>query len=144
VRIESGEAIRDYLEDHYGFRECILQDVAWRRFGTVLDLVFDFIWASDGVVRQDLDKPQLVRIRLHVVQELHVVNALNDAQVLRPEDLTWGLSEVARVDLIDDPAVLARYQALPLAWHHIRCSWEGSRQLDIVFSYMEVDPADFD
>lgn len=139
MTFESSEAINDYLRTHEEFGECILEDVVWRHFGTVVDFVFDYIWSDNGTVRTDLDQRKDLRtLTFSNVQELHVRNALGEDMCLHPEDLDWGLSEVSSVRLVNDEAVLTPYQTLPLPFHHLRCAWEGtdSRRIDIVFSTM--------
>ena len=136
---ESSEAIKAYLKQHHDFGECILQDIRWRHFGTVIDLVFDYIWTDAGAVRPEYKPPTLKTISLHGVQELHVHNALNEYMSLHPDELDWGLSEVSSVRLIDDELLLAPYSTLPLPLHHLRLNWEDERRIEAVFGTMEVE-----
>ena len=77
MTFESSEAINEYLRTHAQFGECILEDVVWRHFGTVVDFVFDYIWSDDGTVRMD-ERKDLRTLTFSNVQELHVRNALGD------------------------------------------------------------------
>lgn len=136
--LEASDSMRAYLRHHNDFGECVLEEVRWEHFGTVIVLVFDYVWDDDGAIRASLNVPLLKTLRFHNVQELHVLNALSEHLSLHPSEVNWGLSEVAAVQLVDDPEVLARYQSLPIPLHHLRCSWEGERHIDIVFSTLEV------
>lgn len=136
---ESSEAIEAYLKQHHDFGECILEDVRWRHFGTVIDLVFDYIWTAAGTVRPEYMPPALKTISLHGVQELHIHNSLSEYMSLHPNELNWGLSEVSSVRVINNEQLLARYRSLPLPLHHLRLNWEGERRIDAVFGTMEVE-----
>lgn len=137
MMLETSAAMIAYLNRHRDFEECVLEEVRWRHFGTVIDLVFDYIWTDEGAVRPEYIPPTSKTIRLHGVQELHVYNALSEYMTLHPEELSWGLSEVSSVRLVDDQQVLAAYRFLALPLHHLRCNWEGERRIDVVFVTME-------
>lgn len=136
---ESHELMAGYLRENRNFEECLLVDVRWRHFGTVIELVFDYTWTSDGCVRGEYAPADLRTLVLRNVQELHVCNALNEYMSLHPEELNWGLSEVASVRVLDEHRFLSKYQSLPVPFHHLRCSWEGDRTVDVVFSTLEVE-----
>ena len=135
--LESSEGIEHYLLEHRNFEECILQSVQWHHFGTVIDLVFDYIWDVDGSIKPG-NAPEVKTLRFRNVQELHVCNALNESMVLSPGDLTWGLSEVASVERVIDETEVAKYKHLPIPIYHLRCRWEGARQIDVIFGTLEV------
>ncbi len=135
---ESKELIAEYLLENRSFEECLLVDVRWKHFGTVIELVFNYIWHSDGSVLPEYAPIDLRILVLRNVQELHLWNALNEHMTLHPDKLNWGLSEVASVRLVEDEVVLSTYQALSVPFHHLRCNWETNRQIDVVFSTLEV------
>ena len=135
---ESREAMIDYLREQRNFQECLLMAIIWGHFGTVIELVFDYTWASDGSLRPEYASADVRTLVLRNVQELHVSNALNEHMILHPEQLDWGLSEVSSVRLCDDQRFLTRYQSLAIPFHHLQCAWEGERQVDIVFSPLEA------
>lgn len=135
---ESQEMIAEYLRENRSFEECLLVDLRWRHFGTVIELVFDFTWTGDGSVRSEYLPPDLKTLALRNVQELHVHNALSEHMSLHPEELNWGLSEVAAVRLLEHDEFLSKYGTLPVSLHHLRCSWDGGRRIDVVFSTLEV------
>src|SRR5829696_2809705 len=131
MNLESAEAIVAYLKDRNSFEECILHSVEWQHFGTVIDLVIEY-WGSESFTIRPPGVPsKRVTLRLHVVQELHLLNALNDAMSLRPDQLNWGLSEMALIQLVEDSPELRRYASLPVSLHHLQCVWDSGRQLDV-------------
>lgn len=134
----STEEMMKSLASVRNFQECILEDVRWRHFGTIVEFVFNYIWADDGSVRSELLAPARKSIVFHNLQELHIVNGLNSYQSLHPVELNWGISEVASVRVIEDEALVGRYSNLPIAVHHIRCSWEVARRIDVVCASIEI------
>jgi hypothetical protein len=130
--------ISDYLKQHRLFAECIVEDVLWQHYGTIIDIVIQYIWLDDGTVRPAYLPRVSKTLRFHVVQELRLVNGLNVHTSLRPDAINWGLSEVAAVRLLDDEGLLNKYRHLPISAHHIALLWEGTRRIDIVFSTLEI------
>jgi hypothetical protein len=144
VILVSSEDIAAYLADHHNLQECILEEVRWRHFGTVLALVFDYIWTADGSVRPEYSSKDLICLSLRNVQEYHLFNGMSEYMSLHPEELNWGLSEVSSVRLVHEEFTLARYRSLPIPLHHLRCEWEGPRQIDVVFSTVEITKVSID
>ncbi len=136
--LESAAAICSYLEQQRHFAQCILEDLCWRHYGTVLELVFDYIWTDEGDVRPEYAGKNIKTMVLRNVQELHMWNALNEHMTLHPDDLNWGLSEVAAVRLIEDDTLLANYAKLSVPFHHLGLRWEGDRRVDVIFGTMET------
>jgi hypothetical protein len=148
--VSSKAEIGRLLKGHYGFGECVLEDVRWKHQGTTLDLVFNYIWldstdtltdsgqVSSGEIRADLGRPELRILRFHIVQEYHVHNDLNDLACENVYELGEGFSEVAAVRLEDDPVYIAKYQSLARPFHHVTCWWEAGRRIDVVFSELQV------
>jgi hypothetical protein len=141
MMLESAELITDYLNRYRRFEDRLLQDVRWRLYGTVIELEFDYVWSDNGAIRSEYEQPNLKVLALHNVQEFHLWNGLTEHMSLHPEDLNWGLSEVASVRVVDDPVVLGKYQHVAVPLHHLRCAWEGERRIDIVFATLEVHSA---
>lgn len=138
MMLESAERIAAYLKSRHSFEECVLRSLEWQHYGTVIDLVIEYWWAEGFTMRPAGVPPELVTLRLHVVQELHLQNALTDATSLRPDELNWGLSEMASLQLVGDSPGVLKYASLPVSLHHLQCVWDSGRQLDIVFSVLEV------
>lgn len=136
--LESKEQIVHFLEQHHDFAECVLDEVCWHHHGTIIDLVFEYIWTDEASVRPAHLPSVQKTLRFHVVQEFHVCNGLTVDTSLRPDALNWGLSEVAVVRLLDEETFLVPYSRLPVPVHHLRCLWEGERKIDLVFSTLEV------
>lgn len=138
MSLHTADEIAAVLEDHHSFGECILEDVRWRDYGITLDLVFNYIWDNGDRVRDNLDQPLLKTVTFHGVREFHVRNELNEAMLLSPERINWGIGEIAVMRIADDPHFLARYGGLPVPTHHVVCQWESERRVDVVFTSMEV------
>lgn len=135
--MESAIQISGWLEEHHNLEECVLEDVRWQRYGTVIDLAFDYIWSNDLIVRSE-DTCVTKTLRFHVVQEFVLFNGLTADTSLRPAALNWGISEVAIVQLVRDSQRLEKYGGLPVPVHHLVCLWEGERRIDVVFSVLEI------
>jgi hypothetical protein len=90
------------LRRHRNLEECLLEDVRWRRYGSEIHLVFNSVWDESGELRaRILEEPRHVEIRGLGVHELELVNNLSRGMVENPEQLNWGLAEVAVVRLED-------------------------------------------
>lgn len=127
--------MRELLEKHRSFEECLLREVRTARFGTAVVLRFDYIWDDDdpdgGLVADD---PRVVRLRLELVREVRLVTALPAGVLAEPERADWGLTEVALVRLEDSSELLAAHRErsdAPL--HHLVVEWESDRRLDLIF-----------
>jgi hypothetical protein len=139
MNYESREAISEYLKEHRHFEECILHDVRWEHYGTVIALDFDYIWTTTGEARPEYGREQHRDLTLHNVQEFAINNAMTEYMALHPAEINWGFSEVAAVRVVEDSAMLRKYHRLPIPLHHLRCQWEGARRIDVVFSTLEAD-----
>jgi hypothetical protein len=153
MKITPSVEIREVLFNHYHFGECALTKVVWMAYGTVLEFVFDYIYQdSEGFqidsrgnpttrepkIRPDLDQPLIKTLRFHSVQEFHVYNRLNDAQLDNPDQINWGFGEVSAVTLEDSSQFLANYRHQSSTFHHVAVTWEGDRRIDVVFAKLEV------
>lgn len=144
MMLRTEESIRRFLQQHHEFGECVLLDIRWHHFGTVLDLVFDYAWDDiragerQSRIRADVNTPLLKTIRCHLVEELHLKNGLTPAMMESPRSIAWGFSEVAAVRLENDERFLSPYRSALVPFHHLACLWEEERRIDLVFSWMEV------
>jgi hypothetical protein len=76
--------------------ESLLVETALTHHGYGVRLAFNLTWASEGVLRPDLDsREQRLTIEMHGVQRLHMEGGLTQAMLDHPENINWGLSEVA-------------------------------------------------
>lgn len=130
--------MKDLLARYHNFGECILLDVRWKQRGFSLELVFDYIWKGEDVVRDNLDVEERVVIRFSAVQEFHASHEWNDYILSEPEIINWGSAEVAQVRLEDSEPLLGKYRSRPMPFHHVSIRWESERRIDIVFSELEI------
>lgn len=80
------------------FEECLLHEVRSNHWFYSVDLVFNYVWDSDGAIRKDFTRhPLLVTLRLSGLEEFHLIGALTSGMKQSPERIDWGLSEVALV-----------------------------------------------
>ena len=144
----------ELIYNHHQFQECVLTEIKWRNWGLGLDLVFNYIWPDcDGFFiderghkrvklvtpRSDLDTPLFKTLSCQLVQEFSVHNYLNDQVINHPDEVDWGFSEIALVDIPDDNAFLSKYRHHRIAFHHVRVLWEGDRRIDIVCKDLAIE-----
>lgn len=135
------EEISNTLEKLNYLSECIIQDIRWLNFGLAIEFDFNYVWDSQGKIRDNLEESLIVSVRFVFVQEFNFRGGLNDSILLNPDYVNWGLNEIAAVKLVDDKARLATYSLYPVPFHLAVITWEGigdKRQIDIVFSEFEV------
>lgn len=130
---------RELLKRFRQFQECVLLEVRWLHEGVHLEFIFDYIWTPEGKIRSNLTQVLAIRLRLELVQEFHVRNALNDVMCAEPEQINWGLSEVDVVRLEDHADLLQLYAELPRKFHHLAMIFGGGRRFDVVFSNLTID-----
>ncbi|RMI42781.1 hypothetical protein EBN88_08620 [Streptomyces triticirhizae] len=112
------------LSEWSSFEECLLHDVRPVHFGFGVRMDINHVWGPDGQVRPDaLERPVLVRLFLMGVQRLEFTGALNHAQLADPEQLDWGLTEIAVVRRFDVPDLVG-----------LAVEWESERQLRVCFA----------
>lgn len=140
MKRQTHREIATALERLHNLAECLLQDLRLIAFGSAIELSFKYIWTADGRVHRDLDAfDEVVYLRLHLVHEMALHGALTEAQLLHPDQINWGLQEVAVVRLASADAEGGRFAHIPFPVHHLEVLWEGERRLDFYFSYLEVD-----
>jgi hypothetical protein len=104
-----------------------------------VDLCFDYIHGQDGgLVWAGGGSPTAVRVRLRLVEQLHLRNGLNRAQLMNPENLNWGFSEIALLRLSDEVDGATGVQSEAASFHRLECLWETDRRLDVLFGSMEI------
>lgn len=125
----------------------MLHDVLWQDYGTTLGFVFELAWDAEGhLIAERPADLRTILVTLFQVQELHLRNSLNDTVLTQPEEIGWGLSEVAWADLENDANRLAPYANRPSAFNHLVFRWEGERsgenprRIDVIFSSIEIQP----
>ncbi len=146
-------AIRELFFAHYEFADCVLTRVSWERFGSEVNLEFNYIYSdAEGFYldskghpmmkqhhrRSDLNEPLLKTLQCQAVQEFHVHNCLNDSQLNNPGAIDWGFCEVQCARIQDDSLFLSKYRNNALPFHHVVFTFSGDRRIDIVLNAIRV------
>ncbi|PWN03039.1 hypothetical protein DJ010_11770 [Nocardioides silvaticus] len=101
--------------------ESLLVEMALTHHGYGVRLGFNLTWASEGVLRPDLDsREQRLTIEMRGVQRLHMEGGLSQRMLDYPEAINWGLSEVSL--LRAEPCA---------AGLQLQVLWEGERRIVI-------------
>jgi len=125
--------IEQLLEKHNRFEECVIESLSFKHFGTVFEVVLDYIWDDSGKnIRNNLNEPNLVYLQFAPVQKVILSNALNNAMLEHPEELTWGLNEISYLALEENS-----HNEYP-GFHTMRFYWESDRYLKITFATLNV------
>ncbi len=130
--------MNDLLTHYNQFQECLLLDIRWLRYGFTLELVFDYIWQAPGILRPNLDAEERVLVTLQAVQEMHIVNDWADENLERPEDIPWGVSEIAIMYVEHNSPLIAKYQTPLPQYHHLILAWESDRRIEIVCGEIHI------
>ena len=121
----SAEAIDAVLRSLGFLGESLLGDVRWRRYGYSVELIFNYVWDRGGRIRPDVEgTPWLVTISCEGVERLTVKGGLSDAMKREPNQIGWGLSEVAVVRA--EPCSVL--DGIGVA---VTASWESDRELRV-------------
>ena len=134
MRTSDSKDIERFLIEHRGFAECIIEKFLLTDYGTTFEVAINYIWDAVGKVRSKIDESQVILLRFRSVQELHINNALTQQMLRHPQEIDWGLNEIARLVLVSD-TVDAGAEHLSL---HLAFIWEGDRRIDVIFSELEV------
>lgn len=113
------------------FDQCLLREVRLVRFGTELELEFEYIWddhRADGVLLAE-PFPRVV-IRLEVVDSVDMRLELPPGLLEDPNEVNWGLSEVAMVRVEKLPHEDRR--------HRLEVRWETDRRITATFRRMRI------
>jgi hypothetical protein len=112
--------------------EWLLHDVRWIQFGFAIEILFNNVFDESGVVREDaLGRPHLTAIRLSGVQTFSVSNNLSTAMLDEPDQIDWGLSEVARVQAEE-------FQLPDRLGVRLEILWDGPRRVEAVAAAIEI------
>lgn len=98
LRVDDAANLEVELGRWHHLDECLLLGLSLTHFGYSVRLDFNHIWASERRIRPDLsEREERVHIELHAVQRLHLEGGLSHQMISHPEQINWGLSEVATV-----------------------------------------------
>jgi hypothetical protein len=137
MRTSDGGDIARILDGYHGLSECVIESVLLKDYGTTVEIGFDYIWDDEGNVRKDLDRVKELTLRFRIVQVFHMENALNASMSRHPENINWGLNEVALVRVVSDDSLPA-YAALSVPFNRVDLLWEDERRITLIFSELEV------
>jgi hypothetical protein len=117
MKVDTAEGINRWLEQSRALSEALMKELCLLNYGYSVHVEFSVIIDAEGRV---LDDPLDVGFDLDGVQRLTLEGGLTARMLERPEEIGWGLSEVAlvRVAPSDDGV---RFEAL----------WEGERRIEI-------------
>ena len=134
MRISEFKDIEKFLTEHHVFGECIIEEFRLIEYGTTFEVAINYIWDVTGELRPNIDVPEIIVLRLRSVQELHINNALTQEMLRHPEDINWGLNEIAGIKLVSDTVEADSEHS----FIHLAFVWEGDRRIDVIFSQFEV------
>jgi hypothetical protein len=117
MKVDTAEGISRWLEHSGALSEALLKKLCLVNYGYSVHVEFSMIVDAEGRV---LDDPLDVGLDLDGVQRLTLEGGLTTRMLEHPEEIGWGLSEVALVRVVpSDDGV--RFEAL----------WEGERRVEI-------------
>ncbi len=137
MKLTDAEEIRSALGRYQNLSECIVEEIAFRHYGTTIEIFLNYIWTKVSSVRPNLDNLDIVCVTLSIVQEMRLQNSLNEAMCREPNRLNWGFNEVSLIVLEDNHEMLAHYSHLGIPLHHMVFRI-GDRRLDVIFSEFEI------
>jgi hypothetical protein len=134
MRTSESKNIEKFLIEHRGFAECIIEEFLLTDYGTTFEVAINYIWDTTGELRSNIDEPQTIVLRFRLVQELRINNALTEQMLRHPQDINWGLNEIAGIKIVSN-AVEAGSEH---SFIHLAFVWEGDRRIEVIFSEFEV------
>lgn len=117
MRLETIEQINVWMDSVGTLSEALMDELGLTHFGYSARAVFSVVVDSDG---RALNEPVKAVFDFVGVQELTLHGALTARMLDRPDEIGWGLSEVALVRVTPDGEGV-RFEAL----------WEDDRKVEI-------------
>lgn len=130
--------IKEALSRYRFLQECVLTSINFSDQLTGVELSFNYIYGNDGALRSDVDRNQIVTLKLSLIQAFRMKGGLNANQLLNPEMINWGLNEVSIVKILDNSSLLKECINLNVKLHHLEILWETDRSIDIIFNSMKI------
>ena len=125
-------AIREAFARLHDLRECIIRHVVWSEPQMALTIDLTYIWTADGRVCFTVgQESQPLRLHFRVVDQLTLHNALSAAMLAHPELINWGVSEIARVEVVESAPEGG-------AFTQVRFVWEGHRHIEVAFRDLTI------
>lgn len=138
-QLNDPEKIADALARLNHLQECILLYVVEAEYGTSWRFGFDLIWDERGRLRPDLGEVVVVELTFGLVQEMRYAVRLMPSMLQAPEQVNWGLREIARAMVVRDSSLLASYRDIPRQLAHVAFLWESQdARVDVVFAHLTV------
>ena len=134
MRTTESKDIEKFLIEHQGFKECIIEEFRLTDYGTTFEVAINYIWDAIGQLRSNIDEPQRLVLRFRLVQELHINNALTQQMLRHPENINWGLNEIARIKFVKETVEAGSERP----FMHLAFVWEGDRRIEVIFSEFEA------
>ena len=135
MRVSDAADIEAVLGAHHHFQECPLRDLRLIKHGLSLELVFEYIWTdARPLVADASESSRIVTVVLDSLHELHLTGGIPAGLLANPEEVDWGFSEVALVEL----KPVSDADAVGSKSHRLSIVWESERRIDVVFSALEV------
>ncbi|HCR54605.1 MAG TPA: hypothetical protein DIW27_09325, partial [Cytophagales bacterium] len=110
---------KNELSRYKFLQECILTSINFSNQLTDVELSFNYIYDKDGKLRSDLDRNQIVTIKLGLVQVFKIEGNLNYHQLSNPEMINWGLNEISIIKVLDNSTLLKEHISLSAKLFHL-------------------------
>ncbi|WP_109508451.1 hypothetical protein [Nocardioides speluncae] len=117
MKVDTTEEISRWLEQGGGLAESLMRELRLDKFGYSVHIAFSVIVDAAGRV---LETPLELALDLDGVQQLTLRSGLTPRMLEHPDEIGWGLSEVALVRVASSD-VGVRFEAL----------WEGERRIEV-------------
>lgn len=117
MKIDTAEGISRWLKQSGGLSEALMKELRLVSFGYSVHVEFSVITDPEGHV---LGEPLDVGLDLDGVQRLTLEGGLTSRMLEHPEEINWGLSEVAQVRVSPSEDGV-----------HFEALWEGERRVEV-------------
>ena len=124
------------INEMHHLQECIIKEILWGEPAMRLTVRLDYIWTDDGYICFTKGpEPRPITLTFELTTMLMLNNALTQYMVEHPEELGWGISEIALFEIVDmgvgDANTVPGYMTG-------RFLWEGKRRIDVAFKALDV------
>lgn len=115
MHLADARSLSDALRDFHNLEECLLLSLRLTHYGYTAELRFEHLRRG-----RQVPETAFVTVTMEAVSALRLVGDLSTSMVDHPENINWGLSEVALVDA---------YQAT--SGIGLKVAWEGERSITV-------------
>lgn len=117
TKLQTVTEISGWLVESGDLSEALFAELSLTRFGYSAHAVFEQIINPDG---RALNAPRRVIFEFEAIHNLSLFGALTPRMLAHPEEINWGLSEIALVR-VARAEFGVRFEAL----------WEGERKVEV-------------